>query len=404
MRDVDKVCFLDPPISQAGLSRTSPSSSRQYRSRLKLLFFRRWRGQHCSLPWNRAGWKILCFCSTASGNHFFNKRALSLSSGLSGSWVDSERCAASSLSPTIPPIASGQEIAVWGRIASPRVSGQSLQGQREFCCDEPEHAAFWAIQHDSPLLHLCGYVDCPFGATRTEFRGMAWAAQPVPLAHSDSSSRLRDSVCQATAQVQQRPQDLWQSETPLFCAWILLSCWRRMQSSLSLQLRWSRGFTALTSLCQIKSGGLRPILDLWVLNRALHKLPFKMLTQMCILRCIQCQGWFAAVDLKDAFKSRFFLDTGRSYGLRSRVGHGSTRSSPSGCPCSPRVFMKIMEGALAPLSEVGIRNLNYRNDWLIMAQSRDQLCDHGDLVLWHLSQLGLRGANLCRQSLSSLWS
>ncbi len=121
------------------------------------------------------------------------------------------------------------------------------------------------------------------------------------------------------------------------------------------------------------------------------KLPFKMLTQKRILGCIQSQGWFAAVDLKDAFKSRFFLDTGRSYGLRSRVGHGSTRSSPSGCPCSPHVFMKIMEGALALLWEVGIRNLNYRNDWLIMAQSRDQLCDHRDLVLWHLSQLGLRG-------------
>ncbi len=43
------------------------------------------------------------------------------------------------------------------------------------------------------------------------------------------------------------------------------------------------------------------------------------------------------------------------------------------------------------LWKVGIRNLNYRNDWLIMAQSRDQLCDHRDLVLWHLSQLGLRG-------------
>ncbi len=56
----------------------------------------------------------------------------------------------------------------------------------------------------------------------------------------------------------------------------------------------------------------------------------------------------------------------------------------------PRVFMKIMEGALAPLWEVGIRNLNYRDDWLIMAQSRDQLCDHRELVLSHLRQLGLR--------------
>ncbi len=32
---------------------------------------------------------------------------------------------------------------------------------------------------------------------------------------------------------------------------------------------------------------------------------------------------------------RSFCDTDRSYGLRSRVGHGSTGSSPSGSPCLP---------------------------------------------------------------------
>ncbi len=34
--------------------------------------------------------------------------------------------------------------------------------------------------------------------------------------------------------------------------------------------------------------------------------------------------------------------------------------------------------------------LNYLDDWLILAQSQDQLCEHRDLVLSHLSQLGLR--------------
>ncbi len=37
-----------------------------------------------------------------------------------------------------------------------------------------------------------------------------------------------------------------------------------------------------------------------------------------------------------------------------------------------------------------MRILNYLNDWLILAQSQDQLCEHRDLVLSHLSQLGLR--------------
>ncbi len=37
-----------------------------------------------------------------------------------------------------------------------------------------------------------------------------------------------------------------------------------------------------------------------------------------------------------------------------------------------------------------MRILNYLDDWLILAQSQDQLCEHRDLVLSHLSQLGLR--------------
>ncbi len=39
------------------------------------------------------------------------------------------------------------------------------------------------------------------------------------------------------------------------------------------------GFFSPYFIVPKKSGGLRPILDLRVLNRALHKLPFKMLTQ-----------------------------------------------------------------------------------------------------------------------------
>ncbi len=37
-----------------------------------------------------------------------------------------------------------------------------------------------------------------------------------------------------------------------------------------------------------------------------------------------------------------------------------------------------------------MRILNYLDDWLILAQSLDQLCEHRDLVLSHLSRLGLQ--------------
>ncbi len=52
--------------------------------------------------------------------------------------------------------------------------------------------------------------------------------------------------------------------------------------------------------------------------------------------------------------------------------------------------MKVAEGALTLLWEVGIRILSFLDNWLIMAQSQEQLCDHRDLVPRHLSQLELQ--------------
>ncbi len=62
-----------------------------------------------------------------------------------------------------------------------------------------------------------------------------------------------------------------------------------------------QGFYSPYFIVPKKGGGLRPILDLRVLNRALHKLPFKMLMHRCMIKCIQPQDWFAANDLKDAY-------------------------------------------------------------------------------------------------------
>ncbi len=61
------------------------------------------------------------------------------------------------------------------------------------------------------------------------------------------------------------------------------------------------GFYSPYFIVPKKSGGLRPILDLRVLNRALHKLPFKMMTQKRIFGCVRPLDWFAAIDLKDAY-------------------------------------------------------------------------------------------------------
>ncbi len=82
---------------------------------------------------------------------------------------------------------------------------------------------------------------------------------------------------------------------------------------------------------------------------------------------------------------RSFCDTRFAFECRA----WQYRVLPFGLSLSPRVFTKVVEGALTPLREVGVRILNYLDDWLILAQSREQLADPRDLVLRHLSQLGL---------------
>ncbi len=56
----------------------------------------------------------------------------------------------------------------------------------------------------------------------------------------------------------------------------------------------------------------------------------------------------------------------------------------------PRTFTKCMDAALAPLRLQGIRVLNYLDDWLILAHSRELVSRHRDIVLGHIHSLGLR--------------
>ncbi len=151
------------------------------------------------------------------------------------------------------------------------------------------------------------------------------------------------------------------------------------------------GFYSPYFIVPKKDGGLRPILDLRVLNRALHKLPFRMLTQRRIFQCVRPFDWFAAIDLKDAYFHVSILPRHRPFLRFAFEGRAyQYKALPFGLSLSPRVFTKVVEAALVPLREAGIRILNYLDDWLILAQSRALLCEHRDMVLSHLSRLGLQ--------------
>ncbi|KAL0153588.1 hypothetical protein M9458_051068 [Cirrhinus mrigala] len=152
-----------------------------------------------------------------------------------------------------------------------------------------------------------------------------------------------------------------------------------------------KGFYSPYFIVPKKGDGLRPILDLRALNRALLKLPFKMLPLKRIITCIRPQDWFVAIDLKDAYFHVSILPRHRPFLRFAFEGRAyQYKVLPFGLSLSPRVFTKVAEAALAPLREVGIRILNYLGDWLILAHSWDLVCAHRDVVLNHLAQLGLQ--------------
>ncbi len=61
------------------------------------------------------------------------------------------------------------------------------------------------------------------------------------------------------------------------------------------------GFYSRYFLVPKKDGGLRPILDLRLLNHTLTKRSFRMITLKQILSQIRPGDWFMSLDLKDAY-------------------------------------------------------------------------------------------------------
>ncbi|KAL0195088.1 hypothetical protein M9458_008660, partial [Cirrhinus mrigala] len=241
----------------------------------------------------------------------------------------------------------------------------------------PEHSTLWGQLPAPPGLPHRRYV-CyrpPHPAST--------APQSISLADPDGTTRLRNSFRGIHFTSVQSDTDA----SVLRAEIAVLLAKDAIEPVPSAEMK--TGFYSPYFIVPKKSDGLRPILDLRALNRSLHRLPFRMLTPKRILSCVRHQDWFAAIDLKDAYFHVSILPRHRPFLWFAFEGRAyQYKVLPFGL--SPRVFTKLAEGALAPLWGQGIRILNYLDDWLIIAHSRDLLCRHRDLVLRHLSHLGLR--------------
>ncbi len=152
-----------------------------------------------------------------------------------------------------------------------------------------------------------------------------------------------------------------------------------------------RGFFSRYFLVPKRDGSLRPILDLRRLNFSLYKGKFKMLTMKTIMSQIQGGDWFVTINLKDAYFHIQVVQQHRRF-LRFAFGGKAYQYKVLnfGLALAPRTFTKCMDAALAPLRLQGIRVLNYLDDWLILAHSRELVSRHRDIVLRHIHSLGLR--------------
>ncbi|KAI2647899.1 Transposon Ty3-I Gag-Pol polyprotein [Labeo rohita] len=129
------------------------------------------------------------------------------------------------------------------------------------------------------------------------------------------------------------------------------------------------GFYSRYFIVPKKDGGLRPILDLRLLNRSVKRLKFKMLTIKQVVSQIRSEDWFVTIDLKDAYFHVSILPHHRKFLRFAFRGEAyQYRVLPFGLALSPRTFTKCVDAALAPLRLQGIRILNYIDDWLILAQ------------------------------------
>ena len=134
----------------------------------------------------------------------------------------------------------------------------------------------------------------------------------------------------------------------------------------------------------------RPIIDLSTVNLDVDRTPFRMETSRMVLCAVCRNDWMVSIDLKDAYLQIPIHPVSRRY-LRFTAG-GKTwqfRVLGFGLSTALQVFTRVMAPVSGFLHQLGIRMLQYLDDWLILASSQEEACWARDKVLSLCQELGI---------------
>ncbi|KAK4514625.1 GTP-binding nuclear protein gsp1/Ran [Mucor velutinosus] len=155
------------------------------------------------------------------------------------------------------------------------------------------------------------------------------------------------------------------------------------------QVQQQPGFYSSMFVIPKKNGGVRPVFNLKRLNQFLEAPHFKMETIKEVSLMIKPNDYLVSIDLSDAFlyvclhpESRRFLR------LKWRIQVYQYCTTAFGLSSSPFVFTKVCRPILEHLRSRGFRISTYLDDWLLIANSRQQVEAQTRQVVSLLEDLG----------------
>ena len=151
----------------------------------------------------------------------------------------------------------------------------------------------------------------------------------------------------------------------------------------------TESFHSTLFLVPKKDGGQRPVINLKALDEFVSAPHFKMEGIHTLKTLLQPGDWMAKVDLKYAYFSIPIHPDHRKY-LHFQFLDKTYQFTrlPFGLASAPWVFTKTLRPAAALARELGMRVIVYIDDILLMAESREKLCDQTLALVYLLECLG----------------